>query len=66
MNHPEYPLMHEQRAEIIMCDQTAEAVLKIQRHFAKRRDAEFPGWREQYERDVRAWVAWHSNRRRSA
>ncbi len=65
MNHPEYPLQHDQRAEIIMAPNDPDAIRKIQVHFAKRRDAEFPGWREEYEVEIGRWLAWQKrpNRR---
>lgn len=66
MTHPTYPLQHEQRAEIIMAPNTSDAILKIQQQFAKRRDTEFPGWREKYDAEVKEWIAWHSKPNRRA
>jgi hypothetical protein len=57
MTHPTYPLQHEQRAVIIMDGRTAVDVARIQKEFAKRRNVEFPGWRETYEAEIGQWLA---------
>lgn len=54
--HPTYPLQHEQRAEIIMDGKTTEDVERIQKHFAIRRDSEFPGWQDWYEKEIATWL----------
>jgi len=62
MDHPTYPLQHEQRAAIIMAGAhrgNQAEIDRIRMEFAKRRDAEFPGWRETYNREVEAWLVWH-------
>ncbi len=58
MTHPLHPLQHAERAEIIMAPNDSAAIRKIQVHFAKRRDAEFPGWREWYEVEIARWLSW--------
>lgn len=65
MDFPTYPLQHEQRAAIIMDGRTAIDVVRIQRDFAKRRNAEHPGWQAEYETAVQAWLAWQKRPRRS-
>lgn len=60
--HPIYPLQHEQRAAIIMDARTQADVERIHLEFARRRDREFPGWREKYEAEVSEWIKAHNLR----
>lgn len=54
--HPQYPLFAEERAETVIAHHDYEAREEIARRYATRRNAEFPHWREQYEREVREWL----------
>lgn len=57
--HPTYPFQKEQRAAVLRAIQegaTDASIRAIKRHWDQRRDEEYPGWLEQYNRDVEAWA----------
>lgn len=58
MNHPIPPLSAEHREAILALgpNATQADVRRIAREFNERRDREFPGWREAYNRDVEEWA----------
>jgi len=62
--HPEYPLADEERED---CQKAIESIIRnpmlpcespddIRVRYAKRRDAEFPGWLEKYESEFNEWL----------
>lgn len=57
MTHPTYPLQKEERAELLIAvAYDPEMIPAIKRKYRKYREAEFPGWEEQYEADFQAWL----------
>lgn len=61
MNHPQYPLQNAERGEIEDALDWSDINLNwrlanIHERYKKRRDAEFPGWREKYELEFQTWL----------
>lgn len=63
MNHQTFPLQQEERRAIekAILAHKESGVDEIRRHFARRRNDEFPGWQEKYERDVLHWIKLQSS-----
>lgn len=64
MTHPSPPLSLEERVELVTSSSDPITIFRIQKHFAQRRDAEFPGWRETYEREIQQWLSWQKQPKR--
>lgn len=58
IDYPRIPLAQEQHAALLSLGSYADnsEVNRIRREFAQRRDAEFPGWREKYDREFKEWT----------
>ncbi len=60
MDHPKYPLQDEELAEneefLRLGTLTPEGILARRVRFNKRRDEEFPGWKERYDTEIDAWM----------
>lgn len=60
MTHPTYPLREEEREHLhraMLKGASMGQLAALQQMYAKYREAEFPGWREQYEREMTQWLA---------
>ena len=59
MNHPTYPLRDEQARAVqrlLKSGGTMRAIRATVARFEDYRDAEFPGWRQQYEHLAMDWL----------
>ncbi len=60
IEHPKYPLQDEERIEneeeLKTGTLTSAQVLDRRVSFNKRRDAEFPGWKERYDSEIEEWL----------
>jgi hypothetical protein len=60
MIHPTYPLRERESAEITVCIETFGSLRDIAAIMTKYRnycDADFPGWRERYDAEMKQWFA---------
>jgi len=57
MKHPKLPLADQERAELLIAiAYCPEQIPAIKRKYRNYREAEFPGYLKQYEKDFEAWL----------